>query len=80
MRLTLKQFVGLGPCLSTILTAPSLSSQTILMIQGWFCSFKTKPLFWVDVPSQKAWLCLSQAIGWAFTCFLYLVSDSICKS
>lgn len=59
---------------------PPLSPQMILMIQGWFCSFKTKPLFWVDVPSQKAWLCLSQAIGWAFTCFLYLVSDSICKS
>lgn len=59
---------------------PPLSPPTILMIQGWFCSFETKPLFWVDVPSQKAWLCLSQAIGWAFACFLYLVSDSICKS
>lgn len=35
-----------------------------LMMQGWFSSFETKPLFRVDVPSQKAWLCLSQAIGW----------------
>ena len=75
MRLTQSRVLGWVH----VFPLPSLPP-LILMIQGWFCSFETKTLFWVDVPSQKAWLCLSQAIGWAFTCFLYLVSDSICKS
>lgn len=60
-----EQFVGLGPCLSFTLTAgPSLSPPpTLRMIQGCLCPSETKPLFWVDVPSQKAWLCLSQDTG-----------------
>lgn len=58
-----EQFVGLGPCLSFTLTASLSPPPTLLMIQGWFCPFETKPLFWLDVPSQKAWLCLSRTLA-----------------